>query len=140
MDGRSGIAAIVAADTFPALSDALAKAPVDIVLIDVTQGVDPRNLGGLLAQHPGLPWLALGLDGQRHEPASPGCASPAAYVPRSASIEALCQALAQAAARPRPTPSEAPRGGGGLLTPLGRWFANPFRAGAPSSAGGKRAG
>lgn len=127
LDGRDNSAVIAVADTFTALSDTLAKASADVVLIDVTQGIDPQGLNALATQFPDLPWLALGLEGQRHTLACPAREGPSAYVPRSASIKELCQAMAEVAGCARPNPHEAPDKTLGLFASFGR-FINPLRA------------
>jgi len=127
LDGQDHITAMAVADTFTALSDTLAKAPADVLLIDVTQGVDPQGLNTLATQYPDLPWLALGLDGQQHALACPAREGLPAYVPRSASIKELYLAMTEVAGYARPNPHQSPDKTSGLFASFGR-FINPLRA------------
>jgi DNA-binding NarL/FixJ family response regulator len=76
------------------LDDALADTPgVDLVLIDVTQGVDLSEVRAIAQAHPDLLLVALGLDEQRQNVIRCGHAGFTGYVPRDASIDGLCEAL-----------------------------------------------
>jgi DNA-binding NarL/FixJ family response regulator len=65
----------------------------DLVLIDVTQGVDLEEIRSIAERWPDLPLMALGLHEQRHEVIRCGRAGFVGYVVREATIEALCQAM-----------------------------------------------
>jgi two-component system, NarL family, nitrate/nitrite response regulator NarL len=87
--------AVAVVSDFSALRQALAATEIDIVLIDVTQGVDLWNVRAIAAAWPDVPLVALGLPEQRQEVLENACAIFAGYVPRDASIEALCEAVCE---------------------------------------------
>ena len=89
------------------LRDALASGPADVVLIDVTQGVDPFEMRAIAGEWPQVPLLALGLNEQRQEVIRCGRAGFSGYVARDASIDALCQALGDGAVVHRWKPNDA---------------------------------
>ena len=99
------------------LHDALARKPVDIVLIDVTQGVDLYDMRGIAAEWADVALVALGLNEQRQEVIRCGRAGFSGYVARDASIEALCEALSEIVAGRLACPPEI---SGGLLRALFR--------------------
>ena len=76
-----------------ALRTTLAKSETNVVLIDVTQGVDLIDIRALAVQWPEIPLVALGLTEERQEVIKCGRAGFAGYVPRDASIDALCKML-----------------------------------------------
>ena len=82
--------------TVPDLSS-ICKTPettkVDIILIDVTQGIDLDEVRAIAAEHPGIALVALGLQQQRQDVIRCGRAGFAGYVARNASVDELCQAL-----------------------------------------------
>jgi DNA-binding NarL/FixJ family response regulator len=75
------------------LHGALAANEVDLVLIDVTQGVDLSDVRAIAQAHPDVLLVALGLDEQRQNVIRCGRAGFTGYVPRDASIDELCEAL-----------------------------------------------
>lgn len=97
------------------LSETLAKTETDVVLIDVTQGVDLYDVRTIAAEWPDVALVALGLNEQRQEVIQCGRAGFAGYVARDASIDALCQALAEIVAGRLPC---SPEIAGGLLRAL----------------------
>lgn len=80
------------------LRDALAASKVDVVLIDVTQGIDFFDVRSIAAEWPEVALVALGLNEQRQEVIQCGRAGFAGYVARDASIDMLCQSLSEAVA------------------------------------------
>jgi DNA-binding NarL/FixJ family response regulator len=76
-----------------ALREALKDAPPDLVLIDVTQGIDLEEVRSIAAEHPSLALLALGLCEQRQEVIRCGRAGFVGYVAREATVDALCKAM-----------------------------------------------
>lgn len=76
-----------------ALRQRLAPPPVDLILIDVTQGVDLYDVRSLAVEHPGIALVALGLTEQRQEVIRCGRAGFSGYVARDVSADALCSAL-----------------------------------------------
>lgn len=99
------------------LRDALATTAVEVVLIDVTQGVAFYDVRAIAAEWSDVALVALGLNEQRQEVISCGRAGFAGYVARDASIDALCKALSQVVAGHLACPPEI---SGGLLRALFR--------------------
>jgi two-component system, NarL family, nitrate/nitrite response regulator NarL len=71
---------------------------VDVALIDVTQGVNLDEVRAVAVRWPELSLVALGLEEQRAEVIRCGRAGFAGYVARDASIDALCEAMANVTA------------------------------------------
>ena len=80
------------------LRDCLAGAAPDVVLIDVTQGIDLDQVRATVVAHPDVALVALGLDEQRQSVIRCGRAGFRGYVDRNASIDHLCRALSDACA------------------------------------------
>ncbi len=99
------------------LRDILENTQIDVVLIDVTQGVDLYDIRAIAAEWPGVPLVALGLAEQRQEVVKCGRAGFASYVARDASIDALYTALSDVVAGRLACPPEI---SGGLLRALFR--------------------
>jgi two-component system nitrate/nitrite response regulator NarL len=98
-----------------ALRGILLTAETDVVLIDVTQGVDLFDVRAIASEWPDVALVALGLNEQRQEVIRCGRAGFAGYVARDASIDALCKALSEIVAGRLPCPPEI---AGGLLRAL----------------------
>lgn len=77
------------------LRESLATTKVDVVLIDVTQGIDFFDARSVAAQWPDVALVALGLNEQRQEVIQCGRAGFAGYVARDASVNTLCKALSE---------------------------------------------
>lgn len=99
------------------LRDSLATTEVQVVLIDVTQGVDLFDVRAIAAEWSDVALVALGLTEQRQEVIKCGRAGFAGYVARDASIDALCKALSEIVAGRLACPPEI---SGGLLRALFR--------------------
>ena len=87
---------ICLAQTVPdllALRKAIDGAKPDLVLVDVTQGVDLEEIRSIAKRWPDLALIALGLQEQRQEVIRCGRAGFVGYVARDATIDALCQAM-----------------------------------------------
>ena len=97
------------------LRETLSKSQTDVVLIDVTQGVDLFDVRTIASEWPDVALVALGLNEQRQEVIRCGRAGFAGYVARDASIDALCKALSEIVAGRLPCPPEI---AGGLLRAL----------------------
>jgi two-component system nitrate/nitrite response regulator NarL len=90
---RSDFSIVATVSGLPALRATLRKAAVDLVLIDVTQGIDLEDVRSIAAEWPDVALMALGLREQRQEVIRCGRAGFAGYVSREAGIDALCQAM-----------------------------------------------
>jgi len=108
---------VVVVKDLASLRDILANMEIQVVLIDVTQGVDLYDIRAIAAEWPGVPMVALGLAEQRQEVVKCGRAGFASYVARDASIDALYTALSDVAAGRLACPPEI---SGGLLRALFR--------------------
>ena len=75
------------------LRQALETMETDIVLIDVTQGIDLDEVRAVAMERADIALVALGLQEQRQDVIRCGRAGFSGYVARSASVEELCQAL-----------------------------------------------
>src|SRR5262245_6430419 len=76
-----------------ALREALRNAHADLVLMDVTQGIDLEEVRSIAVEHPELALIALGLCEQRQQVIRCGRAGFVGYVARDATIDSLCQAM-----------------------------------------------
>jgi two-component system, NarL family, nitrate/nitrite response regulator NarL len=71
----------------------LAATPTQVVVVDVTQGLQYFDVRSISAEWPDVPLVALGLNEQRQEVISCGRNGFAGYVPRDASLDSLCISL-----------------------------------------------
>jgi len=92
---RADITVLAVVDDLANLRRSLAEMTVDVVLIDVTQGVDLFDVRAIAAEFPGVALVALGLNEQRQEVIQCGRAGFSGYVARDASIDTLCKALSE---------------------------------------------
>jgi DNA-binding NarL/FixJ family response regulator len=99
------------------LRDSLATMEIQVVLIDVTQGVDLFDVRAIAAEWSDVALVALGLNEQRQEVIRCGRAGFAGYVARDASIDTLCKSLSEIVAGRLACPPEI---SGGLLRALFR--------------------
>lgn len=121
-NNRPGMNILAVVNDLAALRELLSRAQTDVVLIDVTQGVDLFDVRAIAAEWPNVALVALGLNEQRQEVIRCGRAGFAGYVARDASIDALCQALSEIVAGRLPCPPDI---AGGLLRALFGWEARP---------------
>jgi DNA-binding NarL/FixJ family response regulator len=75
------------------LTQALGDGKTEIILIDVTQGVELDDVRAIAVGHPGVALVTLGLEDQRQDVIRCGRAGFSGYVARKASIDELYQAL-----------------------------------------------
>ncbi|MBU8974524.1 response regulator transcription factor [Lysobacter sp. MMG2] len=90
---RRGVDVRAVVNAFADLHAAIQAHDVDLMLIDVTQGIDLSEVRAIAQAHPDILLVALGLDEQRQNVIRCGRAGFTGYVPRDASIEELCNAL-----------------------------------------------
>ena len=90
---QSDIDVLAVVDGLQGLRDALARHRADLVLIDVTHGIDLYDTRAIAAQWPEVALVALGLTEQRQDVIRCGRAGFAGYVAREASFDTLCKAL-----------------------------------------------
>src|SRR5262245_48416965 len=92
---RPDICAVAVVNDLANLRDTLATTETQAVLIDVTQGIELWDVRAIAAEWPDVALIALGLNEQRQEVIRCGRAGYAGYVPRDASIDALCKMLSE---------------------------------------------
>src|SRR5258705_3197061 len=114
---RADLRAIAVVNDLANLRDKLATTEVQVVLIDVTQGIDLFDVRAIASEWPDVPLVALGLNEQRQEVIRCGRAGFAGYVARDASIDTLCKSLSEIVAGRLACPPEI---SGGLLRALFR--------------------
>ena len=114
---RSDMQAIAVVNDLASLRDNLSTREAQVVLIDVTQGVDLFDVRAIASDWPDIPLVALGLTEQRQEVIRCGRAGFAGYVARDASIDTLCNSLLEIVAGRLACPPEI---SGGLLRALFR--------------------
>lgn len=90
---HSDITVTAVVNDLATLRQTLTTAAVDLVLIDVTQGVDLYDVRSIAAERHDLALVALGLTEQRHEVIRCGRAGFTGYIAREATVETLCKAL-----------------------------------------------
>lgn len=117
LSSRPDVCVLAAVNDLAALRDLLAAGGVEVVLIDVTQGLDLFDVREIAAERPDVALVALGLHEQRDEVIRCGRAGFAGYVPRDASIDTLCHTLSEIVAGRLACPPEI---SGGLLRALFR--------------------
>ena len=112
---RPGITVVTVVNDLALLRDSLSITATDVVLIDVSQGIDLFDVRAIAAEWAGVALVALGLNEQRQEVIRCGRAGFAGYVARDATIDALCAALSEIVAGRLACPPEI---AGGLLRAL----------------------
>jgi two-component system, NarL family, nitrate/nitrite response regulator NarL len=90
---RPAVTVLAVVNDLASLRDTLATAEVDLVLIDVTQGIDLYDVRSIAATRPDVALVALGLTEQRQEVIRCGHAGFTGYVAREATVDTLCKAL-----------------------------------------------
>ncbi len=114
---RNEVTIVTIASKFSALRDALGGASIDLILIDITQGIDLAEVRTLAAEWPDVALVALGLCEQRQDVVRCGRAGFAGYVARDATVEVLCRSMLDAVAGRLACPADI---SGGLLRALFR--------------------
>jgi DNA-binding NarL/FixJ family response regulator len=93
LSSRPNMQVVGVVNDLAALRDRLSADAADVVLVDVTQGVNLFDVRGIAAQWPQVKLVALGLQEQKQEVILAGRAGFAGYVARDATIDAMCQTL-----------------------------------------------
>lgn len=114
---RLGMSVLAVVNDLANLRQTLETTPSDVVLVDVTQGIDLFDVRAIAAQWPDVALVALGLTEQRQDVIQCGRAGFAGYVARDASIDELCHTLSEIVAGRLACPPEI---AGGLLRALFR--------------------
>jgi len=95
LGSRPGICVVAVVNDLTSLRAALVKSETQVVLIDVTHGMDLFDARAIAGEWPAVPLVALGLNEQRQEVIECGRSGFAGYVSRDASIDALYKALSE---------------------------------------------
>ena len=103
---RPEVTVLAVINDLASLRDALAAAEVDLVLIDVTQGIDLYDVRSIATARPDVALVALGLTEQRQEVIRCGRAGFTGYVARESTVETLCKALTDVVAGRLACPAE----------------------------------
>jgi DNA-binding NarL/FixJ family response regulator len=114
---RRDIAVLAIVNDLEGVRSSLAAHRADLVLIDVTHGIDLYDVRSIAAQWPDVALVALGLNEQRQEVIRCGRAGFTGYVAREASLDGLCKALCDVVEGRLACPAEI---SGGLLRALFR--------------------
>ncbi|WP_258875513.1 response regulator transcription factor [Paraburkholderia sp. BL27I4N3] len=109
-------------NSIEALRNALVKCSADIVLVDVTQGIDLYEIGHVAKAQPHVALVALGLTEQRQEVVRCGRAGFSGYISREATVDAVRTAMADIVAGRQTCSSEI---ASGLLRALFRYDWTP---------------
>src|SRR5258707_15611507 len=110
LGGKQDISVLAVTDDIAELKGLLLKHPVDIILIDVTQGIDLDDIRSIAALWPGISLIALGLHEQRQDVIRCGRAGFTGYVPREATVDAVAKAMRDAVAGRLACPAEISNG------------------------------
>jgi two-component system, NarL family, nitrate/nitrite response regulator NarL len=95
---RSEISVVAIVNDLALLRDRLETNETQVVLVDVTQGIDLFDMRAIATEFPDVPLLALGLNEQRQEVIACGRKGFAGYIGRDASIDMVCRSLCDVAA------------------------------------------
>lgn len=125
--GREGISTVRAVDSFSALREILATAQLDLVLFDVTRGIDLDEVRSLADDYSQLVLLALGPKEQERMVMRHGHAGFSDYIHRHATIEELVSAMSEAVRKHLANPPELQRRSSGRFCGWVRGLSNPFR-------------
>lgn len=106
LNGAGDVQIVAVASDWLALESCLADSHIGLVIVDVTQGIDLKEMRGFVAKWPMQLFLALGLREQRQEVVNCGRAGFVGYVARDASIDKLRRAIADASAGRLTCPDE----------------------------------
>lgn len=110
LDGKQAIHIVGIVDSPAAVLGLLADGGVDVVLVDVTQGVDLDEMRALALAAPQAILIALGLKEQRQEVIRCGRAGFSGYVGRDATVDGLATAMHDAVAGRLACPAEISNG------------------------------
>ena len=105
-NARAGIRALGVVDDLAALKQLLSQVDVEVILIDVSQGIELFDVRALAAESPNVALVALGLNERRQDVIDCGRAGFCGYVGRNASVDSLCASLSEIVAGRQSCPPE----------------------------------
>ena len=117
LNGRRDISGVMVVDDLAAVRDSLAIEAAQVVLVDVTQGLDLYDVRSIAAEWPHATFIALGLTERRQDVVQCGRSGFVGYIARDASIDSLCQSITDITAGRQPC---SPEISAGLLRALFR--------------------
>ena len=91
--GRPAMSVVAVLSDLASLRETLQMVLADVVLVDVTLGIDLFDVRAIAAEWPDVALVALGLNEQRQDVIQCGRLGFAGYVSRHASIDAVCKSL-----------------------------------------------
>ena len=92
--GRANVESVAVVGDLGSLRRVLSTSAMQVVLVDVSQGIELFDVRDIVVEWPLIPLVALGLNEQRQDVIRCGRAGFAGYVPRDASIDELCATVA----------------------------------------------
>src|ERR1041385_6515480 len=103
---RPGMRVLGVVTDLVALRAFLAQADVEVVLIDVSHGIELFDVRAIAAESPGTALVALGLNERRQDVIDCGRVGFCGYVARDASIDLVCASLSEIVAGRQACPPE----------------------------------
>lgn len=94
LSGRQEFSFVACTPHVLALRDMLERTSAELVLVDVTQGVDLDEIRSIALERPALSLVALGLHEQQQDVIRCGRAGFVGYISRETGVDTLCEALA----------------------------------------------
>ena len=105
-NARPGIRALGVVDDLADLRELIGQVQVEVILIDVSQGIELFDVRSIAAGSPDIALVALGLNERRQDVIDCGRAGFCGYVGRNASIDSLCASLFEIVAGRQACPPE----------------------------------
>jgi DNA-binding NarL/FixJ family response regulator len=93
--GRPAMSVVAVLGDLASLRETLRTVLADVVLVDVTLGIDLFDVRATAAEWPDVALVALGLNEQRQDVIQCGRLGFAGYVARYASVDAVCKSLGE---------------------------------------------
>jgi two-component system nitrate/nitrite response regulator NarL len=130
LNRRPEISVVAVAADLTALRQTLSAVDADIILIDITQAMDLKEIRAIAAERPNLTLLALGQPEQRGDVMRRGRAAFNCYVARDRTVDELCDAMVNAVASRLNSSAVLPRAvsaesSAGLLRRCFTWMRQP---------------
>jgi DNA-binding NarL/FixJ family response regulator len=94
-NSRSAMCVVAVLSDLASLRETLGALHADVVLVDVTQGIDLFDVRAIANEWPDVALVAFGLNEQRQDVIQCGRVGFAGYVARDASIDVLCRSLCE---------------------------------------------
>lgn len=113
--GRPNMHLLAVVDDLAALRQALAAGDAQVVVVDVSQGIDLFDLRGIASEWPAVALVAMGLQEQKQDVIQCGRAGFTGYIARNVSIDTFCTRVAEIVAGRLCCPPEI---SGGLMRAL----------------------